>query len=99
MAAQSPADVWKNFCRQLELAGTDVLNWESSPMEQAEGLRYLSRLLRISLEMNLENADPAFPYFYQASHETAVSCISGNLQVWDTVSASNPVVSAERRHG
>ena len=40
-------------------------------MEQAEGLRYLSRLLRISLEMNLENADPAFPYFYQASHETA----------------------------
>ncbi|MEC8519156.1 MAG: hypothetical protein VXY59_05345, partial [Pseudomonadota bacterium] len=71
MAAQSPADVWKNFCRQLEVAGTDVLNWESSPMEQAEGLRYLSRLLRISLEMNLENADPAFPYFYQASHETA----------------------------
>ena len=40
-------------------------------MEQAEGLRYLSRLLRISLDMNLENADPAFPYFYQASHETA----------------------------
>ena len=71
MTAQSPADVWKDFCHQLEQAGTDVLNWEASPMEQAEGLRYLSRLLRISLEMNLENADPAFPYFYQASHETA----------------------------
>ena len=63
MAAQSPADVWKDFCHQLEQAGTDVLNWEASPMEQAEGLRYLSRLLRISLEMNLENADPAFPIF------------------------------------
>ena len=71
MANQSPADVWKGFCHQLEQAGTDVLNWEASPVEQAEGLRYLSRLLRISLEMNLENADPAFPYFYQASHETA----------------------------
>ena len=71
MTAKSPADVWKDFCHQLEQAGTDVLNWEASPMEQAEGLRYLSRLLRISLEMNLENADPAFPYFYQASHETA----------------------------
>lgn len=40
-------------------------------MDRAEGLRYLTRLLRISLDMNLEHADPAFPTFYQASHETA----------------------------
>jgi hypothetical protein len=63
MAAQSPADVWKDFCHQLEQAGSDVLNWEASPMEQAEGLRYLSRLLRISLDMNLENADPGVSLF------------------------------------
>lgn len=71
MSAQSPAEVWKAFCRQLEAAGTDVLDRDAAPMEQAEGLRYLSRLLRIGLEMNLEHADPAFPHFYQASHQTA----------------------------
>lgn len=40
-------------------------------MEQAEGLRYLTRLNRIALEMFLENGDPAFPGLYQASHATA----------------------------
>ncbi len=40
-------------------------------LDRAEGLRYLTRLLRLGLEMNLEHADPDFPRFYAASHATA----------------------------
>lgn len=64
---------WRTFCRQLEAAGEIVLQPEAagSPLDRAEGFRYLTRLLRIALEMNLEAADPDFPGFYQASHTTA----------------------------
>jgi len=34
-------------------------------------LRYLTRLMRIGLDMYVENADAQFPTFYQASHATA----------------------------
>ena len=64
---------WRRFCRELEAAGNVVLDAALQPddLEQAEGFRYLTRLLRVALEMNLENADPDFPSFYQASHATA----------------------------
>jgi hypothetical protein len=66
-------DTWRDFCRRLEAAGELVLNTDiaGAPIDQAEGYRYLSRLLRIALEMHLENADADFPYFYAASHPTA----------------------------
>lgn len=69
----SRKDIWTKFCRDLEAAGASVFDsgLANSDMDEAEGLRYLTRLLRISLDMNLEHADPAFPTFYQASHETA----------------------------
>ena len=41
------------------------------PIDRAEGYRYLSRLLRIALEMHLESADVDFPEFYAASYATA----------------------------
>lgn len=65
--------LWKDFCRDLEAAGEQVLNADlaASELDAAEGVRYLTRLLRIGLDMHLENADPAFPSFYQASHATA----------------------------
>lgn len=68
-----PRTVWKAFCRDLEAAGERVLSSDlaGSKIDSAEGARYLTRLLRIGLEMHLENADPAFPSFYQASHATA----------------------------
>jgi len=64
---------WRNFCRALEAAGDIILTPEvaANPLDRAEGFRYLTRLLRIALEMNLEWADPDFPGFYQASHSTA----------------------------
>jgi len=66
-------EVWKDFCRQLERAGEVVLTADAvaNPLDRAEGYRYLTRLLRIALEMQLEFADPDFPEFYQASHTTA----------------------------
>jgi hypothetical protein len=65
--------IWRQFCKDLERAGETVLSapGAESPLDRAEGLRYLTRLLRIGLEMQLEWADPNCPGFYQASHETA----------------------------
>ena len=66
-------EVWRDFCRKLESIGQTVLDAgvAESPIDRAEGYRYLSRLLRIALEMHLENADADFPSFYAASHATA----------------------------
>lgn len=66
-------DVWRAFCRRLEAAGEIVTGMEAAanPLDRAEGYRYLTRLLRIALDMQLEHADPDFPAFYAASHETA----------------------------
>jgi hypothetical protein len=63
---------WNDFCDRLREAGA-VLERERSPrapLEQAEGVRYLSRLLRLALEKFVEHDDPAAPRFYRLSHET-----------------------------
>jgi hypothetical protein len=63
---------WRDFCRALEAAGDLVLarTTPATPIDRAEGYRYLTRLARIGLEMMLEHADPDFPTFYAASHPT-----------------------------
>ncbi len=73
MNTDSSKNIWATFCRDLETAGNAVLSssLSCSTVDEAEGVRYLTRLLRIGLDMHLENADPAFPTFYQASHVTA----------------------------
>jgi len=69
----TPADIWKKYTADLAALSDIVQNNDFNPdaLEQAEGLRYLTRLNRIALEMFLENGDPAFPGLYQASHPTA----------------------------
>ncbi len=64
---------WDEFCDALKRAGQQVLRPEAptSELDRAEGWRYLTRLLRIGLEMHLEFADPDFPGFFAPSHETA----------------------------
>ena len=73
MTDPNPQAIWKQFCRDLEAAGKTIFNSDlaADNVDHAEGLRYLTRLLRISLDMQLEHADPDFPSFYQASHATA----------------------------
>jgi len=63
---------WAQFCDTLKRAGEQILRPEApdSTLDRAEGFRYLSRLLRIGLEMHLEFADPDFPGFFLPSHET-----------------------------
>ncbi len=63
---------WDEFCDTLKRAGQQILRPESpaTALDRAEGWRYLTRLLRIGLEMHLEFADPDFPGFLAPSHET-----------------------------
>lgn len=66
-------ETWTAFCDSLKQAGHQILREETptAPQDKAEGFRYLTRLMRIGLEMHLEYADPDFPGFFCPSHETA----------------------------
>ncbi len=63
---------WEDFCDQLKLAGTALLypGTPRDPFQQAEGIRYLSRLTRGGLEAFIEFGDPAFPVLRRTAHET-----------------------------
>ncbi len=64
---------WTSFCDSLEKIGHELLT-ESVPddgLTQVEGYRYLTRLLRLSLEKHVEFSDPDRPEFFSLSHETA----------------------------
>jgi hypothetical protein len=65
-------EAWDEFCEILKRAGRQILRPEApaDASTRAEGWRYLTRLLRIGLEMHLEYADPQFPGFFAPSHET-----------------------------
>ncbi len=52
---------WTDFCRALEAAGQVLLDGPETPLDRAEGIRYLARLLRNSLYATLENSDPDRP--------------------------------------
>lgn len=68
----TPEQSWNEFCDTLKRAGQQILRPEAphDELSRAEGYRYLTRLLRIGLEMHLEFADPDFPGFFLPSHET-----------------------------
>ena len=72
MTTTSGADIWDAFTARLgEARGT--LLAEGAPagaFDQAEGARYLSRLIRLGLEIYLEGGDPDFPSFVALSRET-----------------------------
>ena len=63
---------WEEFCDRLKLAGS-ALMYSGTPrdaFQQAEGVRYLSRLTRAGLEAFVEYNDPTFPVFRRMVHET-----------------------------
>ena len=64
---------WADFCDTLKRSGQQILRADApgDPLTRAEGFRYLSRLMRIALEMHVEFADGAWPGFFSPSHETA----------------------------
>lgn len=71
MTAQTQ-DGWTQFCNSLAQAGS-LLRAEGVPtsaIDQAEGLRYLSRLTRVALEANVESADVDFPRLFKMTDDT-----------------------------
>jgi len=63
---------WEEFCDRLKLAGAALHHpgAPQDPMNQAEGIRYLTRLTRGGLEVFIEFADPTFPVLRRTAHET-----------------------------
>ncbi len=63
---------WEEFCDGLKAAGSILLTEGTprDPMQQAEGIRYLSRLTRAGLEAYVEYNDPMFPVLRRMVHET-----------------------------
>ena len=56
---------WNEFCDSLKAAGASLM-YPGTPrdgFQQAEGIRYLSRLTRAGLEAFVEYNDPNFPIF------------------------------------
>lgn len=68
-AAAEPADPWQTFMQELARAGEVIAREETpkDPITQAEGYRYLSRLIRRGLETGLEFDDPAHPHLFRAN--------------------------------
>jgi len=63
---------WEEFCDRLMTAGS-VLMYSGTPrdaFQQAEGMRYLTRLTRAGLEAFVEYNDPEFPVLRRMVHET-----------------------------
>jgi hypothetical protein len=63
---------WDDFCDQLKASGA-ALMYPGTPRDgfnQAEGMRYLTRLTRAGLEAFVEFSDPSFPVFRRMVHET-----------------------------
>lgn len=70
-AGVSLAPVWRAFCDKLATAGEVLLRPETPKrsLDQAEGLRYLSRLTRTALNMEVDSSDPDFPRIFQLSDD------------------------------
>jgi len=68
----SSGQSWSEFCEELKAAGSVLLSPGAprDPFQQAEGLRYLSRLTRAGLEAYVEYPDPAVPQLRRMVHET-----------------------------
>ena len=73
-AEQKLADgtMWEEFCDELKEAGKIVHSEKApkDPLNQAEGYRYVTRMLRAGLETALEFRDPDFPVLRSGAHET-----------------------------
>jgi hypothetical protein len=63
---------WDEFCDTLKSSGSSVMGMGSpqDPFTQAEGYRYLTRLLRAGLEAFVEYNDAKAPVLRRMAHET-----------------------------
>jgi len=91
---------WEAFCDGLKEAGRDLMRETApkSPVDVAEGHRFLTRMLRSAFELIMEAGDPRRPEFFTSLHSTLKSgwdnpdnihlnaYLDGNLgyRVWGT---------------
>ena len=65
---------WSDFCDDLKELGAVIEGVDGlSEVDRAEGYRYLTRLLRLALEMNLEHSSAehaSVSYTHLRAHET-----------------------------
>lgn len=87
---------WDDFCDQLKTSGRDFLQQSKGldSVTQADGLRYLTRLLRGGIEKFIEYDNPLDPVLYKVYHERlkwggdnpdsiySMSSITGQQQYW-----------------
>jgi len=87
--------VWREFCDSLANAGEVLLRPQAPalPLDQAEGLRYLSRLTRTALNLMVDCSDADFPRLFSLTDDQI------------KIGADNPdnlyqqaVISAERTY-
>jgi hypothetical protein len=69
----SSVAAWEQFCERLKAAGQLLARPEvpGFDIDRAEGLRYLTRMTRVALELCFEHSDPDFPTFLNAWNATA----------------------------
>ncbi len=75
LTALASGRAWTEFCQELERLERDLreAGGPSSPIDLAEGQRYLTRLLRGALEQIMEGGDARQPAFFESLHETLKS--------------------------
>jgi hypothetical protein len=71
MEASDSIRQWEAFCDGLKASGRDILATAEGADEvsRAEGLRYLTRLLRGGIERQIEYADPLDPFMAPTKNE------------------------------
>lgn len=83
-------EAWVDFCRVLEGAGTLVLRESRDDLERAEGFRYLTRLLRSSLERFVENREPYRPRVLEPPWRVSIAIQSPDQD--------HPLIEVDGRH-
>jgi hypothetical protein len=68
----SSGEAWDEFCEALKERGKDLLRPTApkSPVDVAEGHRYLAQMVRSCFELIMEGGDPARPWLFTSLHET-----------------------------
>jgi hypothetical protein len=61
-------EAWDDFCESLKRAGRVVLeaNPGASPLDRAEGFRYLAGLVNAGIRFAIDHADPVVPRFFRS---------------------------------
>ena len=84
-------EAWRTFCDELKAAGDLIISDQvpQSPLQRAEGFRYLTRVMRMGLEMVLEHGNPEAPQlWFQDETVKSGGDNPDNLYYWGRIRGS-----------